>query len=207
MNAASKMTSGPAAIEFIEREGGTASQSLKGEIHPDFNPQSSLLPDRLLTLEEVSARVSLTRTPIMARVKSGTFPAPLRLSPSCNRWRESEISNWISQLSDQRLTDEQYRSLLTDGPDGIGEGSARPSTKPAAALKPKGVAQPTETAERAAATEPAAAGRWSDAAKQAAADKRADKAKREFAHMAQQGPRTWTERLVAMGEVKSRVAG
>lgn len=56
------------------------------------------MPDNLLRLSDVIARVSLGRSTIHARMKNGTFPLSRSISPSCVRWLESEINRWIESL-------------------------------------------------------------------------------------------------------------
>ena len=50
----------------------------------------------LLDFETVSAKVGLRRTKIYQLIKVGDFPSPIKLSPSCSRWRFSEIESWIA---------------------------------------------------------------------------------------------------------------
>lgn len=47
-----------------------------------------------LTLEEVQARVKLSKVTIYRKVKAGTFPAQYELSANRVGWRESEINEW-----------------------------------------------------------------------------------------------------------------
>jgi prophage regulatory protein len=56
------------------------------------------MSDALLTVKEVMARVRLSRPTIYRWMKTGKFPSARVLAPSCVRWRESEITNWIEQL-------------------------------------------------------------------------------------------------------------
>jgi prophage regulatory protein len=58
--------------------------------------------ESLLSIEDVCARTSLSRTEIYRRVKAGAFPSPIRLSPipSTGRggrvaWIDGEITAWI----------------------------------------------------------------------------------------------------------------
>lgn len=55
--------------------------------------------DRMLRLNEVSQRVGLGRSSIYEFVKKKRFPAPVKLSSHCTRWRESDIAAWISTQS------------------------------------------------------------------------------------------------------------
>jgi len=54
---------------------------------------------RVLDLAQVKDRTTFGKTAIYDRIKQGTFPAPLRLSHRCSRWREDEVNNWILGLS------------------------------------------------------------------------------------------------------------
>lgn len=54
-------------------------------------------PGRLLRLGQVEGCVSLKKSSIYAGVKSGTFPAPVRLSVRAVAWREEDIDRWISE--------------------------------------------------------------------------------------------------------------
>lgn len=47
-----------------------------------------------LTLEEVRARVKLSKVTIYRKVKAGTFPAQYELSANRVGWKESEIDAW-----------------------------------------------------------------------------------------------------------------
>lgn len=49
---------------------------------------------RLIRLPAVSDMVSLSRSSIYARVKAGTFPAPIKIGKASG-WIETEIQEWI----------------------------------------------------------------------------------------------------------------
>ena len=54
--------------------------------------------ERILRIPEVVEITGLSRTTIWRRVRSGDFPAPVRLGSLATRsvgWRESEIRKWI----------------------------------------------------------------------------------------------------------------
>lgn len=51
-------------------------------------------PGRFLTLEDVRARVALSRSEIYERVKEGSFPRPLKLAVRKAVWVETEIIAW-----------------------------------------------------------------------------------------------------------------
>nr|WP_058989179.1 AlpA family phage regulatory protein [Acetobacter senegalensis] len=52
----------------------------------------------LLDIKEVIKRTSLSRTTIWRRLKSKSFPEPVRLSEQCVRWRADEVDSWIRNL-------------------------------------------------------------------------------------------------------------
>lgn len=54
-------------------------------------------PDSLLRLETVERLVGLRTSAIYWRVKAGTFPSPVKLSPRCVRWRAGVVREWIAQ--------------------------------------------------------------------------------------------------------------
>ena len=61
------------------------------------------MTERLLQLDEVKARVALSKTEIYRRVKEGRFPRQVRLSSRRVAWVESEIDAWIrSAVADGR---------------------------------------------------------------------------------------------------------
>ena len=58
--------------------------------------------ERILRIPEVVEITGLSRTTIWRRVKSGDFPAPVRLGSLATRsigWRESQIREWIESRS------------------------------------------------------------------------------------------------------------
>ncbi|PKO74644.1 MAG: transcriptional regulator [Betaproteobacteria bacterium HGW-Betaproteobacteria-15] len=52
--------------------------------------------ERLLRLEEVESRSGLKRSSIYTKAGAGEFPAPLKLSRRCTRWKSSEVDAWVS---------------------------------------------------------------------------------------------------------------
>lgn len=51
----------------------------------------------ILRRRQVERRVGLTRSPLYARIKDGTFPKPIRLgSGRAVGWIESEIDAWLT---------------------------------------------------------------------------------------------------------------
>ena len=57
-------------------------------------------PYCILRRKQVEARTGLSRSTIYARIKSGTFPAPVSLGPRAVGWIENEVERWISDRID-----------------------------------------------------------------------------------------------------------
>lgn len=55
-------------------------------------------PERLMKLREVKHIVSLATSSIYRMMDAGTFPRPVRLSPGCVRWRQSDLEKWLESL-------------------------------------------------------------------------------------------------------------
>ncbi len=53
------------------------------------------MTERLLQIDEVKARVALSKTELYRRIKEGRFPRQVRLSSRRVAWVESEITDWI----------------------------------------------------------------------------------------------------------------
>jgi len=58
-------------------------------------PAGAAHPDRLLRLPQVLATVGLGRTAVLDRVKSGAFPAPLKVGRA-TLWPESLVQRWVA---------------------------------------------------------------------------------------------------------------
>jgi len=56
-------------------------------------------PERLLKIDEVMRRTSLSRTHLYALIKRGDFPAQRKMGYKCSRWVESEIEEWVGKLA------------------------------------------------------------------------------------------------------------
>ena len=52
---------------------------------------------RLLSLNQVRSRVTLSRSSIYAKAKSNDFPAPIKISENRVAWDEDEIDRWIAE--------------------------------------------------------------------------------------------------------------
>lgn len=60
--------------------------------------QINTAPFTILRRRKVEKRVGLTRSPIYARIKDGTFPKPIRLGNGrAVGWIEAEIDAWLAE--------------------------------------------------------------------------------------------------------------
>ena len=57
------------------------------------------MTDRLIRLPEVIQITSLSRTQIYRLIAAGTFPKQCRLSHKVAAWKETEIEEWIRQVT------------------------------------------------------------------------------------------------------------
>lgn len=55
--------------------------------------------DRLIRLPEVMERVGMKRSAIYQRMREGRFPRSRSLGSRCAVWMESEIEDWIANIS------------------------------------------------------------------------------------------------------------
>jgi len=51
----------------------------------------------LLKSSEICEKVGVTKSCIYRWINEGKFPRPLKLSPTCVRWRESDIIRWLKE--------------------------------------------------------------------------------------------------------------
>ena len=70
------------------------------KIAPSARPAVEL--GALVRLRDVCKLVSLSRTSIYARVGEGSFPAPLKLSDHCVRWRREDLEAWVRNPNPRR---------------------------------------------------------------------------------------------------------
>ena len=54
----------------------------------------------ILRRKQVEVRTGLSRSTIYARIKSGTFPAPVSLGPRAVGWIENDVHRWLSDRID-----------------------------------------------------------------------------------------------------------
>ena len=54
----------------------------------------------ILRRKQVEARTGLSRSTIYARIKAGTFPAPVSLGPRAVGWIDGDVERWICDRID-----------------------------------------------------------------------------------------------------------
>lgn len=57
-------------------------------------------PHGILRRKQVEARTGLSRSTIYARIKTGTFPAPVSLGPRAVGWIDRDVERWICDRID-----------------------------------------------------------------------------------------------------------
>ncbi|MBN8912305.1 MAG: AlpA family phage regulatory protein [Delftia acidovorans] len=60
-------------------------------------PNSASPPPSLLSIKNVVARTSLSRSTVYRLAANGKFPASVEISPGRKAWIEAEIADWIDQ--------------------------------------------------------------------------------------------------------------
>ncbi len=61
--------------------------------------------DTLLTIEEVGARVRLSKPTIYKEIRFGRFPRQLRLCANKVAWIEREIDEWVAARAEARVAE------------------------------------------------------------------------------------------------------
>lgn len=56
---------------------------------------------QLIRIKDVSRLTTLARSTIWAKVATGAFPEPIRLSPAISVWRQVDIESWISECANR----------------------------------------------------------------------------------------------------------
>jgi len=69
------------------------------KIEGDDAQVAAARPQRLLRLPEVMHRVGLKRSAIYQRMSEGRFPKSRSLGPKCAVWVESEVEEWILDVT------------------------------------------------------------------------------------------------------------
>ena len=58
---------------------------------------------KLLRLPEVKNRTGLGRSTIYGEIAAGRFPEPVKISPRCVAWIDSEVADWVeAKIADHR---------------------------------------------------------------------------------------------------------
>jgi prophage regulatory protein len=57
---------------------------------------------RLIRLNQVKTRTGLSRSEIYRRVRSGNFPAPVKLGPQTTAWCAHEVTAWVQERLAER---------------------------------------------------------------------------------------------------------
>ena len=80
--------------------------------------------DRILRPREVAQVTGLARTTIWRGVKAGTFPKPVRLTPSTIGWCQTDLAHWLAErrAAAGLPEDEQSTALISAGPARTGTG-------------------------------------------------------------------------------------
>jgi prophage regulatory protein len=64
----------------------------------DVNISKENMTTKLMKLPDVLTRVAISRSKLYAKVKEGTFPAPISLGARAVAWVEQEVEDWIAAL-------------------------------------------------------------------------------------------------------------
>ena len=60
---------------------------------------------QLLTIKQVSARVSLSISQIRRLIGANQFPRPIAISPGRKGWLEKDVDKWIQDLIEESKND------------------------------------------------------------------------------------------------------
>ena len=52
---------------------------------------------QLLSMAEVCGQIGVKRNTIYRWMESGTFPRPIKVGPNANRWRDTDVEEWIDK--------------------------------------------------------------------------------------------------------------
>ena len=84
-----------------------------------MNPMSNIstpIPIRFLRLGDVVALVAIRKTTLYALIKSGEFPAPVKIK-SCSVWIEVEVRDWMQALAESHRSSIACSSGFEDNQD------------------------------------------------------------------------------------------
>lgn len=83
-------------------------------------PAASAVPidtdDRIVTTEELLARVPLDRSTVWRMVRENRFPKPIRLTPARNGWRWSAVLAWLKDREEHPVAARSYGKRTPRGP-------------------------------------------------------------------------------------------
>ena len=65
--------------------------------------------DRLMRIGEVMERTGRSRTSLYRDFKGGRFPQPVRIGIRAIAWRESDVEEWLANLSTERPPQDLHR--------------------------------------------------------------------------------------------------
>ncbi|UGA46127.1 AlpA family transcriptional regulator [Bradyrhizobium quebecense] len=77
---------------------------LRSKVRTPHQPRAppQAVPDCILRERNVRERVGLSHSTIWRKIRSGEFPAPVRLGPQSVGWIEREVDGWIAERVAQR---------------------------------------------------------------------------------------------------------
>lgn len=58
--------------------------------------EAAAQPDALLTIETTVSVTGISRSAIYRAMAEQTFPAPVRISPRCVRWKARSVREWMA---------------------------------------------------------------------------------------------------------------
>lgn len=64
----------------------------------------NVVVERLLRMAQVENLCGIKRSSIYQRIKEGTFPPPVKLSPRVSVWPQSRITQWMSKVMKEVAT-------------------------------------------------------------------------------------------------------
>ncbi len=66
--------------------------------HIPLLPYSAQTMDRLLTLEQITTMLGISRSTLLRRIQEGVFPAAIHITPKVRRWSAAEVEQWFQNL-------------------------------------------------------------------------------------------------------------
>lgn len=64
-------------------------------------------PVALVSLQDISARIGISRATIYRMVDSGEFPTPVRISHKRRAWVAAEVNAWVAERMAERHEENQ----------------------------------------------------------------------------------------------------